>query len=97
MHVADRLNLRDEAKQIGNHLGTNTGYESRVAEFIDKHRVMKRTGVPAIPEFLQVLENLLVVLPGARANGCGWAHSVILPPKLRRAWQTDASGRANAS
>ena len=77
MYVAHRLDLRDKAEQIGDHFGTSTDYEGRVAKFVDEHRMVKRTGITAIPKILQVHENLLVVLLGARRNLQG--HTSIIP------------------
>src|SRR4249919_4215654 len=77
VYVAHRLDLRDKAEQVGDHFGTSTDYEGRVAKFVDEHRMVKRTGITAIPKILQVHENLLVVLLGARRNLQG--HTSIIP------------------
>src|ERR1700724_1711553 len=55
---------------------TSTDYEGRVAKFVDEHRMVKRTGITAIPKILQVHENLLVVLLGARRNLQGHSHII---------------------
>jgi hypothetical protein len=65
VHVSDRLGLRDEAEQIRDDPRSGTHDERCVSELVDQKRVVQVTGIAAIPEFRQVGENLIVVLPGA--------------------------------
>ena len=74
MHVSDRFGLREKAKQISDDLGSVANDECRVSELVNEEWMMQVAGVPRTPEFMQLIENLIVVLVGARRDFCGTAH-----------------------
>src|SRR5215470_19569565 len=74
MHVSDRLGLREKAKQISDDLPSVANDECRVSKLVNEEWMVQMAGVPRAPEFLQLIENLVVVLLGAHRNFCGTAH-----------------------
>src|SRR5215470_16698436 len=74
MHVSDRLGLREKAKQIREDLGSVANDERRVSKLVNEEWMVQVAGVPRTPEFMQLIENLVVVLVGAQRNFCGTAH-----------------------
>jgi hypothetical protein len=74
MHIADRFGLREKAKQISDDLGSVANDECRVSKLVNEEWMVQVAGVPRAPEFLQLIENLVVVLLGAHRNFCGTAH-----------------------
>src|SRR6516162_1267198 len=64
MHISNRLALREKAKQIRNDLPSVANDE----------RMVQVAGISRTPEFMQLIENLVVVLVGANRNFCGTAH-----------------------
>src|SRR5499427_3866951 len=74
MHVSDRLGLREKAKQIRDDLPSVANDERRVSKLVNEEWMVQVTGVTRTPEFMQLIENLVVVLVGAHRNFCGTAH-----------------------
>ncbi len=74
MHISDRFGLREKAKQISDDLDSVANDECRVSKLVNEEWMMQVAGVPRAPEFLQLIENLVVVLLGAHRNFCGTAH-----------------------
>ena len=62
VHISDRLGLREEAKQIGEDLGSVANDERRVSKLVNEEWMVQVTGIPRTPEFMQLIENLVVVL-----------------------------------
>ena len=62
MHISDRLGLRDKAEQISDDPRSVTDDERGVSKLMDQERVVQVTRIAPIPEFRQLLENLIVVL-----------------------------------
>jgi len=65
VHVSNRLGLRDESEQISHDLWSAANDERRVSELVNEKRVMQMTGIAAVPEFIQFIQNLVVVRRGA--------------------------------
>src|SRR5262245_17446632 len=74
MHISDRLGLREKAKQIRNDLPSIANDERRVSKLVNEERMVQVAGIPRTPEFMQLIENLVVVLMGTNRNVCGTAH-----------------------
>src|SRR6516164_11573421 len=74
VHISDRLGLREKAKQICDHLSPTANDERRVSKLVNEEWMVQVAGVPRTPEFMQLIENLVVVLVGAQRNFCGTAH-----------------------
>jgi hypothetical protein len=68
MHVAHRLGLREKAEQVGGDLPSPADDEGRISELVDEERVVELAGVAPVPEFMQLVEDAVVVLPGADLN-----------------------------
>jgi hypothetical protein len=62
--VADRLGLRPEPEQIGDHPTVLPHDPRRVTELVHEHRVMHSTRPVAAPEVLEVCEDVQEVLVG---------------------------------
>jgi hypothetical protein len=43
-------------------------------KFMKEERVMHGAGIPAAPEFVQIVDNLIVVLPGTVQDFCRSPH-----------------------
>src|SRR5262249_30365231 len=74
MHISDRLGLREKAKQIRNDLPSIADDERRVSKLVNEGRMVEVAGIPRTPEFMQRIENLVVVVAGTNRNFCGTAH-----------------------
>src|SRR5262252_5897947 len=74
MHVSDRLGLREKAKQIRDDLPSVANDERRVSKLVNEEWMVQVTSVPRAPEFMQLIENLVVVLVCAQRNFCRTAH-----------------------
>src|ERR1700719_1427028 len=74
MHISDRFGLREKAKQISDDLGSVANDECRISKLVNEERMVQGAGVTRGPEFLQLIENLVVVLVGAHRDFCGTAH-----------------------
>src|SRR6266446_2056911 len=74
MHISDRFGLREKAKQISDDLGSVANDECRVSKLVNEEWMVQVAGITRAPEFLQLIENLVVVLLGAHRNFCGTAH-----------------------
>jgi hypothetical protein len=74
MHVSNRLGLREKAKQIGEDLGSVANDERRVSKLVNKEWMVQVAGIPRTPEFMQLIENLVVVVVGTNRDFCGTVH-----------------------
>src|SRR5262245_3961172 len=74
MHVSNRLGLREKAKQIRDDLGPVANDERRVSKLVNEEWMVQVAGIPRTPEFMQLVENLAVVLVGTDRNFYGNAH-----------------------
>src|SRR5215510_7612397 len=74
MHVSDRLGLREKAKQIRDDLGSVANDERRVSKLVNEEGMVQVAGIPLTPEFMELIENLAVVLVGTDRNFYGNAH-----------------------
>src|SRR5499433_2013518 len=74
MHISNRFGLREKAKQIREDLPSVANDERRVSKLVNEEWMVQVTGIPRAPEFMQLIENLVVVLVGAQRNFCGTAH-----------------------
>jgi hypothetical protein len=64
MHIPNRLSLRDKAKQVSDDLGSPMNEEGRVSKLMNQEWMVKVAGISIVPEFMQLIENLIVVLLG---------------------------------
>ena len=62
MHISNRLGLRDKAEQVSVNPESVTNYERRISKLMDEERVVQVTSIAPIPEFRQLIQNLIVVL-----------------------------------
>src|SRR5262249_16486554 len=74
MHVSDRLGLREKAKQIRDDLLSVANDERRVSKLMNEEWMVQVAGIPRTPKFMQLIENLGVVLLGTNRNFRGNAH-----------------------
>src|SRR5262249_47603109 len=74
MHISDRLGLREKAKQIRDDLPSVANDERRASKLANEELMVQVAGIPRTPEFMQRIENLVVILVGAQRNFCGTAH-----------------------
>jgi hypothetical protein len=74
MHVSDRLGLREKAKQIRDDLPSVANDERRVSKLVNEEWMVQVASIPRTPEFMQLIENLGVVLLGTDRNFHGNAH-----------------------
>src|SRR5262245_52193026 len=74
MHVSNRLGLREKAKQIRDDLGPVANDERRVSKLVNEEWMVQVAGIPRTPEFMQLIDNLGVVLVGTDRNFYGNAH-----------------------
>jgi hypothetical protein len=68
MHVSNRLGLREKAKQIRDDLPSVANDERRVSKLVNEEWMVQVVGIPRTPEFMQLIENLGVVLVGTDRN-----------------------------
>src|SRR5215510_13769682 len=68
MHVSDRLGLREKAKQIRDDLGSVANDKRRVSKLVNEEGMVQVAGIPRTPEFMELIENLAVVLVGTDRN-----------------------------
>src|SRR5262249_62338637 len=71
MHISDRLGLREKAKQIRDDLPSVANDERRVSKLANEERMVQGAGIPRTPEFMQRIEDLVVVLAGANHKSFG--------------------------
>src|SRR5215813_1983458 len=74
MHISNRFGLREKAKQIRDDLPSVANDERRVSKLVNEEWMMQVAGIPRTPEFMQLIENLGVVLLGTDRNFRGNAH-----------------------
>src|SRR5258708_38462572 len=88
VHISHRFGLREKAKQISDDLGSVANDECRVSKLVNEEWMVQVAGITRAPEFLQLIENLVVVLLGAHRNFCGTAHrrsAGIVTTRIQRA------------
>src|SRR5262245_31811643 len=74
MHVSHRFGLREKAKQIRDDLPSVANDERRVSKLVNEEWMVQVAGIPRTPEFMQLIENLGIVLVGTDRNFYGDAH-----------------------
>src|SRR5262249_15839117 len=74
MHISNRFGLREKAKQISEDLSPVADDKRRVSKLVNEEWMVQMAGVPRTPEFIQLIENLIVVLVGTQRDFCGTAH-----------------------
>src|SRR5262249_56536356 len=74
MHISNRFGLREKAKQIRDDLPSVANDERRVSKLVNEEWMMQVAGIPRPPEFMQLIENLVVVLAGTNRNFSSNAH-----------------------
>src|SRR5262249_2623366 len=74
MHVSDRFGLREKTKQIRDDLGSVANDERRVSKLVNEEWMVQVAGIPRTPEFMELVENLGVVLVGTDRDFYGNAH-----------------------
>src|SRR5499433_1261065 len=74
MHISNRFGLREKAKQIRDDLPSVANDERRVSKLVNEEWMVQVAGIPRTPEFMQLIENLGVVLVGTDRNFHGNAR-----------------------
>src|SRR5262245_5404925 len=74
MNISNRFGLREKAKQISEDLSPVANDKRRVSKLMNEEWMVQVASVPCTPEFMHLIENLVVVLVGTHRNFCGTAH-----------------------